>query len=221
MSIWPLLALLFAGMEALAVWKGWRRVEIIAKPAVILSLTAWLMFRTGLEGYAFWFGLGLMFSLLGDIVLLFPHRGMFLSGLILFLLVHTCYILGFHEQFLNPSAWSLVVLVVILLNGVRLLRRIAGAMRAQGTNRLVYPVIVYGLVVSFMLYAAMSTISDPDWKINAAFLVSVGAFLFWLSDLMLAWNKFVTPLKSGRLPIITTYLFGQILLIAGVISHFS
>ncbi len=221
MSIWPILALLFAIMEALAVWKGWRRVEYIAKPAVILILTAWLMLSTGLAGYAFWFGLGLMFSLLGDIVLLYPHRGMFLSGLIFFLLVHVCYILGFHEQFLNPSAWSMVVLVVILLNGVRLLRRIATAVREQGLNGLVYPIIIYGLVISFMLYAAMSTISDPDWKIGAAFLVSVGAFLFWLSDLMLSWNKFVTPLKGGRIPVIITYQLGQILLIAGVISHFS
>jgi uncharacterized membrane protein YhhN len=112
------------------------------------------------------------------------------------------------------------VTVFILWNGIRLLRRIAGAMYAGGQRRLVMPVIVYGLVISLMLAAAMSTLSDPAWKAGAAVSVSAGAFLFWSSDLMLAWNKFVSPFKSGRLPSILAYHLGQIALIAGVISQF-
>jgi uncharacterized membrane protein YhhN len=114
----------------------------------------------------------------------------------------------------------MVVLFVILLNGVRLLRRIAGAMRAQGQDRLVYPVIVYGLVISLMLAAAISTLASHAWKESAAILAASGAFLFWISDLMIAWNRFVTPLKSGRIGIMATYHLGQILLIAGVIRQF-
>lgn len=220
MSIWLILALLFAGVEALAIRKGWHRAEYFAKPAVILSLITGLALSTGLKGNAFWFGLGLFFSLLGDVLLLFPSEKMFFAGLIVFMLTHICYLVGFRQQMLAPSTWSLVLIFVILLNAVRLLRRIAGSMRAGGMNRLVYPVIVYGLVISLMLYAAMSTISDPDWEIGAAFLVSAGAFLFWISDLMLGWNKFVPPSKFGRLPIIATYHLGQISLIAGVIRQF-
>jgi uncharacterized membrane protein YhhN len=66
----------------------------------------------------------------------------------------------------------------------------------------------------------MSTLSDPAWKAGAAVFVGAGAFLFWGSDLMLGWNKFVSPLRSGRLPIIVSYQLGQIMLIAGVISQF-
>ena len=219
MILWPILALLFAGLETLAVRKGWRRVEYFAKPAVIVSLIAWLLVNAGFQGIAFWFGLGLLFSLLGDVLLLFPQGGMFIAGLIAFLLTHLCYLIGFRQQLLTPSAWSLVVLFIILLNAVRLLRRIAGAMRAKGMERMVYPVIVYGLVVSLMLSAAMTTISDPAWKVGTALLVSIGAFLIWISDLMLAWNKFVSPLKRGQLSIIVSYQLGQILLIAGVIQH--
>jgi uncharacterized membrane protein YhhN len=51
-------------------------------------------------------------------------------------------------------------------------------------------------------------------------MVSIGAFLFWISDLMLAWNKFVSPLKVGRLAIVAAYHLGQISLIAGVIRQF-
>jgi uncharacterized membrane protein YhhN len=135
MIIWLILALLFAGMGALAVWKGWRRVEYITKPAVILSLLTGLVLGTGLRGSAVWFGLGLLFSLLGDMILLFSHESMFLAGLIVFMLTHLCYLIGFREQMLAPSAWSLVLIFIILLNAVRLLRRIVGSMRASGMNR--------------------------------------------------------------------------------------
>ena len=52
----------------------------------------------------------------------------------------------------------------------------------KGRTKLVIPVIVYGTVISVMLYAAMSTIYDPAWKASAALFVSVGAFLFCASD---------------------------------------
>jgi uncharacterized membrane protein YhhN len=219
MIIWLILAVLFAGINALAIWKGWRRVEYLTKPAVSLSLISGLAISTGLQGSAFWFGLGLFFSLLGDVILLSPSEKMFLAGLLVFLLTHICYLIGFRQQMLAPSAWSLVLISVILLNAVRLLRRIVGSMRARGMNRLVYPVIVYGLVISLMLYAAIATLSDHSWNVGAAILVSAGAFLFWISDLILAWNKFVSPLKIGRLVIVAAYQLGQISLIAGVIRQ--
>ncbi len=220
MIIWLILAVLFAGMEALAIWKGWRRMEYVVKPAVIVTLIAELLVSTGLQGSAFWFGLGLFFSLLGDVVLMLPSERMFLAGLFLFLLTHIFYLIGFRQQMLAPSAWSLVLIALILLNAVRILRRMVGAMRAKGLNRLVYPVIVYGLVISLMLYAALATLSDHSWNVGAAFLVSIGAFLFWISDLLLAWNKFVSPLKAGRRLIVAAYQVGQICLIAGVIRQF-
>jgi uncharacterized membrane protein YhhN len=93
-------------------------------------------------------------------------------------------------------------------------------MRAKGPRQLILPIVVYGVVISAMLYAAMSTMYDPLWKANAALFVSLGAFLFWISDLILAWNKFVTPIHNGRVFNMVTYHLGQIGLIAGVISQF-
>ena len=218
MSIWLILAMVFAGLEGLAVWRRWRQIEFITKPAVIIFLMIWLYFETGFKGDTLWFGMGLLFSLFGDVLLLFDR--MFMPGLVAFFLTHIFYLLGFKEQLLHPTTWSLILLFFILLNGIRLLRRIASAIRTRGEDRLVNPVILYGLVVTLMLYAAIFTIFDPAWTTGAAFFVSAGAFLFWISDLMLAWTKFVTPLKSGHILIIVTYQLGQIFLIAGVISHF-
>jgi len=70
------------------------------------------------------------------------------------------------------------------------------------------------------LFAAMSTLFDPAWKTGAALFVSLGAFSFYISDVILAWNKFVAPIRNGRVFNIVTYHLGQIGLIAGVVSQF-
>lgn len=220
MYIWPILALFAASFEAIIIWKNLVKFEVFVKPAVMLFLLIWLYATTGLDGNAFWFGIGILFSLVGDVLLMNFTDRMFVLGLASFLCAHIAYIVGFKDELLNPTAWSFILLFLLFYNGTRLIRRIVGAMRAAGQNMLVTPVTVYGLVLSLMLFAAMSTIFDPAWKTGAAFLVSSGAFLFYLSDLILAWNKFVSPVRNGRVLNITAYHLGQIALIAGVISQF-
>ena len=220
MYIWLILTLIFAVLEAIAVSKNLHRLEYIPKPAVMVFLFLWLFTTTGLEGNAFWFGLGILFSLAGDILLMISSERLFLFGLIAFLFAHIFYITGLRAELATVNAWSLILLAFIAINVSRLIRRITGAMRVKGENRLIFPVVIYGAVISVMLYAAMSTISNPAWTTRAAFFVSAGALLFVASDVILAWNKFVSPLKNGRVWNITLYHLGQIGLIAGMISQF-
>ena len=184
----------------------------------MICLFLWLFADTGLQGHAFWFGMGLLFSLAGDVLLTFET--MFLPGLVAFLLAHLSYIVGFREEILTLTAWSLILALFIAVNIGRLLGRIVGTMRAKGESKLVFPVLVYGTIISVMLYAAMSTISNPFWKNSAALFVSVGAFFFCASDAILAWNKFVAPVRNGRVWNIALYYLGQIGLMAGVIAQF-
>jgi uncharacterized membrane protein YhhN len=174
-----------------------------------------------LQGNTFWFGLGVLFSLTGDVLLMISLDRLFLPGLAAFLLAHISYITGFRAELMTANIWSLILLVFIAINVSRLIHRIVGSMRARGENRLILPVIVYGIVISIVLYAAMSTTSNLAWTPLAAFLVSAGALLFAASDVILAWMKFVTPLKNGRIWNMALYHLGQIGLIAGVISQFS
>jgi len=217
--LWLALALIFAAVEAIAVSKNIRQLEYIAKPAVMVFLFLWLYTTTGLQGNTLWFGLGILLSLAGDILLMISLDRLFLPGLVAFLLAHVFYITGFRTELTTGNVWSLILLVFIALNVSRLLRRIVGAMRARAENQLVFPVIVYGTVISVMLYAAMSTLSNLEWKPLGAILVSTGALLFLTSDVILAWMKFVAPLKNGRVWNIALYHLGQIGLIAGVVSH--
>ncbi len=221
MSIWLILAFLFAALEAAAVYKSLRRLEMIAKPAVMVFLFLWLYVSTGLQGDPFWFGVGILFSFVGDVVLMPAREDLFLFGLIAFLFAHISYITGFQPDLAAINTWSFVVLMLIAVNASRLVWRMIGAMRINHQKRLIVPVVIYGAVISFMLYAALSTFYDPLWKTNSALLVSSGAFLFWISDLTLAWNKFVSPIKNGRVFNMALYHLGQISLVAGVISQFS
>jgi uncharacterized membrane protein YhhN len=222
MVIWLITASLFAALEVFAALKNRRKLEYVSKPAVMVCLFLWLYSITGLQGNTLWFGVGLLFSLTGDVLLMFSfgRLSLFLVGLIAFLLAHISYITGFRDQLGNINAWSLLLLAIIAINASRLIRRILGALRRKGQNKLVVPVAVYGTVISFMLYAAMSTLYDPAWNANAALLVSAGAFLFCVSDMILAWNKFVSPIRDGRAFNLTAYFLGQIGLIVGVISQF-
>ena len=221
MNIWLVLTLIFALLEAIAVSRNLAKLEWIAKPGVIVYLFLWLYFSTNLQGNTFWFGVGLLFSLVGDILLMNSSNIMFLAGLVAFLFAHLFYIAGFRSELALGSAWSWILFVFIAINAFRLLRRIVNTMQAKRQNNLIAPVIVYGTIISIMLYVALSTLSDPAWKSSAALFVGMGALLFWLSDLILAWNKFVSPLKNGRLWNIALYHLGQIGLIAGIISQFS
>lgn len=220
MIIWLILALIFAALEAIAVSKNSQRLETIAKPAVMIFLFLWLYASTGLQGNAFWFGLGILFALVGDVLLMLSFDRFFLLGLVAFLFTHIVYIIGFRDSLTFSSIWSLLLLAVIAINVSRLLRRIMSAMRAKGEDKRVLPVAIYGTVMAVMLYAAMATIYDRNWNTSAAFFASLGGFLFVASDVILAWNKFVAPVKNGTVWNIALYHLGQIGLIAGAISQF-
>ncbi len=219
MNIFLPAALLFAALEALALSKNWLRLDYIAKPAVMLILFFWLT-SVGLNGALLWFGLGILLSLLGDILLMISLDRFFLFGLIAFLLAHIAYIIGFNIPLPEFSAWGLVFAIMISLGGTRIIRRIVVALASNGQLAMRTPILVYSLVISLMLLSAMMKLSDLTWNANAAALVSVGALLFYISDIILAWNKFVAPIQQGRIYNIASYHLGQIALIAGVIAQF-
>jgi len=217
MSAMLLLVLVLAAalVDWAAVYKGWRKVEYVAKPATLALLFAWLLAVSRLQGVLLWFGLGLLFSLAGDVFLMLSDRW-FVLGLAAFLLAHLMYIAGFNIPLPNVSpVWSLGLAVILGLSAARLLRRIVDGLAEKGLRRLVGPVLLYGMIITLMLLSAMLTLFREEWKVLPALLVTVGAALFYISDSFLAWDRFVVPIKNGRLLNMVTYHLGQIALIVG------
>jgi uncharacterized membrane protein YhhN len=220
MSFFLIAAFLFAALEALALQRNQPRLEYVAKPAVMIALFLWLWTSVGLKGALLWFGLGILFSLAGDILLIFSLDRFFLAGLVTFLFVHVVYVIGFNTPLPPLSGWSLLLAVIIGINGVRVMRRILASLDAQGQSQLRIPIILYGVVISIMLLSALMKLTDLSWNAVAALLVGLGAFLFYVSDIILAWMKFIAPVQHGRIYNILSYHLGQIALIAGVVLQF-
>lgn len=216
------LAFLLAILDWIAVARAWKKLEYFAKPATMVALLAFVIQNGGLSGGMMWFTLGLAFSLAGDIFLMLPKE-QFIAGLISFLLAHVAYIIGLSPR-LPPGLPSLLIAlglaVLVALTAGQIYRRIAAGLRASGKLSLRGPVLIYSIVISVMLFSAMLTLLSGNWFSTHAIAVCAGAALFFLSDTILAWNKFVSPMRYGRLMNMATYHLGQLLIALGAALHF-
>lgn len=215
MHLFLILTLLTAMLDWYAVYKNWKKLEYFLKPVTMVFLFSWLISVVGVEGMAFWFGLGLIFSLAGDIFLMLPKE-QFIAGLIAFLLAHICYIIGFNPTLPPFTPLDLFLIVFVAAIGKELYLNIAAGLEKQGKAALQKPVMTYTVVIALMLISAIFTIFRAEWSLAAALTVSLGAALFMLSDAILAWNKFVEPIKNGRIMNMAAYHLGQVILIVGV-----
>jgi len=235
------LTLFFAISDWIAVWRNQKRVRYLTKPATLLALTIWYTQMGGWQSPHFWFGLGLSFSLAGDVFLLLPAR-YFLTGLGAFLAAHLCYMIGFNQSLPVLNSIALLVVLVVILPAFFLLLNIRKRLMQHGHRNLVPAVMVYGVVISLMLLSALVSLWRPDWtgvneyhllrlnfllsslvyanfSITPAILASVGAGLFFLSDTLLVQNRFISPLPQGNLWVMIAYHLGQILLAIAAASH--
>jgi uncharacterized membrane protein YhhN len=217
------IAILVAAVaDWVAVAKGWKKIETIAKPITMVLLFGYLALAGGFGAAPLiCFGLGIFFSLAGDVFLMLSERW-FIAGLVAFLLAHAAYIVGLNTPFgeLSPL-WAIGIGIILAITAARVLRRILAGVREKGQGRLAVPVMAYGTVITLMLLSAILTIYRVDWKTSASGLVSLGAILFYFSDIILAWNKFVKPIRNGRVMNMVAYHLGQIALIAGVVIQFA
>lgn len=210
-------ALALAAMDWAAVGARRKRLEYLFKPATLVAIIiGLLLLMRGPhdEWQARFFLIGLIFSLAGDVFLMLPGDGFFLPGLVSFLLAHLCYIAGLNSTL--PPLPSLFLMAPIAAVGLVLVLRIVWALRAAGQTRLLIPVVVYGLVISVMLFSAWATIWRADWNGTRRVLVIGGATLFFASDAMLAWNKFVNRFARADLAVIVAYHLGQLALASSV-----
>jgi len=224
-----ILIFLVAVLDWLAVAKGWKKIEYFAKPATMLLLLAFLLGWMALTGPRslplYCFAMGVFFSLVGDVFLLVSYARLsnpwFFLGLAAFLLAHVSYILGLNIPLPDVSPfWALVIALVLALTAARLLRRIVSALYQKGLKRMVAPVTAYAMVITVMLLSAILTLYNPNWGTLAAGLVAMGAVMFYLSDVILAWNRYVTHIRRGRLANMVLYHLGQFALVAGVVLQF-
>ena len=210
-TFWALigLTLLVAVVDWWAVVTDRRGAEYVLKPLtmVVLIAAALALPDPVTDGARLFIVVGLVCSLAGDVFLMLDER-LFIGGLVSFLIGHVMYIIGllrFDE--ITPPLLFVGVLVVLVAAAVIGSRVVRGA--GEADPRLTGPVAVYMAVISLMVVMAFGT---------AVPIAILGAVLFYASDGVLGWNKFVEPVPHGRLAIMTTYHLGQIGLVLALAS---
>jgi uncharacterized membrane protein YhhN len=141
----------------------------------------------------------LLFAWLGDVFLLIPSNSAlyFQLGLGSFLIMQIAYI----RQFVHLGAWKYShVLFPVLAYVIGFI----GFLVPYLPPALIPPVVLYALALGSMLYFA---IQIPSVQLR------LGAFLFVVSDSLLAFGKFYFEYPWNSLAVMSTYILAQLLLI--------
>ena len=199
--------------------------EWLTKPAAMVSLIVWVWVSAINAqdvfpwGGLIWFFLGGIASTFGDIFLMLPKER-FIAGLVSFALAHIAYVIGLNTSPPELNLAALVVIALVVLVAFRIFKRLQASLRASGKTSLVGPVLFYTVVISGMLISALLTLTGRQWSAGPSLLVSSGALLFFISDTLLAWNRFVTPIPGEKIIVRVTYHLGQIGIMVGAVMNF-
>lgn len=196
---WLILALMGAATYVYGLTVHATLLCLLVKPMPVLALLGWLHDAPPSE-YRRWISLGLIFSLVGDVLLAWPGD-LFVFGLGAFLLAHLAYLKAYLSDCRRPALLSLALASGL---GATLL----GILISSGLGPLLVPVIVYGLAISAMLWRALARLGTEVPE-RSAWLAAAGALAFVFSDSVIGINRFVAPFHAAPYLIIISYWLGQ------------
>lgn len=182
----------------------------VTKP-LLLSILIFFYLKQTLQHSKTLLG-ALIFSLLGDILLIFQGKNgwFFITGLIAFLTAHIFYIIFFAKKITQNNGikvkWMWVLLVALYsITFLTLLMPSLGNMKI--------PVVLYTVVISLMLLTVLHACNSSS--ISGKWCIA-GAILFVISDSILAINKFYSPFPYAGFLIMLTYGMAQFSLVYGI-----
>ncbi len=189
----------------------------IGKPAIVPALAAYFLTVTATVAHTLkkWIVLALLFSWLGDVLLMLPgdEQRYFILGLSAFLIAHIFYIVFFHfirlREGIRSSLAALVIVAVYYTALITFLSPWLGELKL--------PVRIYGVVISFMCLLAIHLLKLSD-RTTGRWLLT-GALLFVFSDSILAISKFYRSWPGAGLAIMISYSFAQLYLCAGAARY--
>ena len=152
----------------------------------------------------------MLLSFGGDMSLMFQdNKKFFMAGLVLFLLGHVSYGVTF-TLLAGFTMWDLLSGAVLLV-----LFFILFFTFRSGSGSMLGPVIAYMIIISFMMNRAVSTAFSDAFTFRQVVCIISGSALFYISDVILAWNRFYKPFKYHRVSLFFYYA-GQSLIISSL-----
>ncbi|MBD3290252.1 hypothetical protein GF337_15710 [candidate division KSB1 bacterium] len=172
---------------------------------IVIALLSMILPQEHNQTYSIAILLGLMFSFGGDITLMQRTQKAFMVGLVLFLLSHIVYFITF--TFFNgffvrnfASAFILTIMAILIFLYLR-----------PGLGNMKYPVLIYIIIISIMMLSALNTFESDYFTLKKSLFITIGAGLFYVSDVILAVNKFRKPFRYNRVSL-AFYYSGQLLI---------
>lgn len=194
-------------------------LEYLLKPAIVGTLICQVIsFKKSVRPIKQLLLSGLIFSLIGDILLMFASQAFnfFIAGLIAFLVAQIFYCLLFGKQIqlkkIEPKFFIISLTLLIIYFAIIL------SILAADLENLLVPVILYMMAILTMALLALNrrhqvTITSYQW-------VMIGAMLFVISDSVLAINKFHTPIPMSGFCIMLSYSLAQFFITEGVLLDY-
>lgn len=180
-------------------------LRLVSKPIPVLCLVAWLAPFPDADHRRI--AMGLTFSAIGDLLLEF-EPAFFIPGLIAFLGAQLTYAIAFLARTRRP-AWmrALPALAFGLLAYLWL---------APHLGTLAPAVLAYIGAICLMLWRAWAQPGDPALSPRLAACAALGATSFAVSDLLVAYNRFVAPVLALQALLMLLYWGAQWLIAASV-----
>jgi uncharacterized membrane protein YhhN len=199
---------LIAGENAIHTW---------VKPLLMPTLLGFLWGVIPPQTKYYWLpvALGLTTAWLGDVFLLFESYSplFFILGLSAFLITHVFYIIFFKKLIQPyPDWWARHFYKWIAVLSFAVLLAI-GLWPYLGALKI--PVLLYAMVISTMVIGSLRV--QHGLPRNIWVWMALGAFLFFISDSILALNKFMSPAKFGGASVMLTYGLAQFFIVLGTI----
>lgn len=197
-------------------------LHMICKPAIMITLALHyrMLQREQNQDLSKVLLGAIIFSCVGDILLMFQHRyaDFFMFGLGAFLVSHIFYMLAYRQHQSADTSNELQGLqkiryaFPIILSGTGLI-----VILYSRLGEMKIPVLIYASVLTAMVLFALFRFG----KTSTSSFVKVfgGAILFMISDSLIAINKFLEPLHLAGLWIMTTYIVAQYLIVTGLSKH--
>lgn len=205
-----------------ALWKGWRGLELVCRPLLMVVLSSWFFFNSRRVGDRFTLLVqaGLFFSLIGDVALMFIYVDdfNFLVGLGAFFLAQLCYAFAFLQNIVDVDGLDGLGVPLLISFGIGTYSFFyAWDLMPHLEEGLGMPVIAYVTAITFMGMTAAfrfrRTYPRSFW------LVLLGSLFLIASDSLLAWDRFRLPMQWGSVGIVITYALAQFLIAAGALAH--
>ena len=159
----------------------------------------------------------LLFSWLGDVLLMPKGNAWFVSGGISFLVAHVMFVLLYLGQ-VNFAAVNWFIAVPVALVYIAIVTVILVMLKEETPKPMFIPMFLYLLMNGAMnVFALMQLLCNPC---TGAAVAYIGAILFFVSDSTLYLNKYYKKkalIYKKHFTIMVTYLLGEFLITQGML----